>query len=66
MPGAVLVVMVLAVGNVLSIAHCHLLATVPKQEEREVKEGTVTPTYLAVALESLHPNAAMNPAVLLH
>lgn len=31
MPNAILVMMVLAVGDVLGIAHCHLLATVPGQ-----------------------------------
>lgn len=29
MPNAILVVMVLAVGDVLCITHCHLLTTVP-------------------------------------
>lgn len=36
MPNAILVVMVLAVSDVLGIAHCHLLATVPVDEERLV------------------------------
>lgn len=32
MPNAILVVMVLAVGDVLCITHCHLLTTVPGDE----------------------------------
>lgn len=66
MPDAILIVMVLAVGDVLRIALRHLLATVPEQEEREVREGIVTPTYLAAALQSLLPNAAMDLAVIGH
>lgn len=42
MPNAILVVMVLAVGNVLCITHCHLLATVPRNENRHVGEGELT------------------------
>lgn len=34
MPNAILVVMVLAVGDVLCIAHRHLLATVPGDKKR--------------------------------
>ena len=35
---AVLVVMVLAMGDVLSIAHCHLLTPVPGVEDRCVSD----------------------------
>lgn len=42
MPNAILVVMVLAVGDVLCITHCHLLATVPGDETRCVGEGWLT------------------------
>lgn len=34
MPNAILVVMVLAEGDVLCITHCHLLTTVPGDERR--------------------------------
>lgn len=42
MPNAILVVMVLAVGDVLCITHCHLLATVPRNEKRCVGRGSLT------------------------
>lgn len=41
-PNAILVVVMLAVGDVLCITHCHLLATVPRNEKRSIGKGSAT------------------------
>lgn len=54
-PNAILVVMVLAVGDVLCITHCHLLATVPRIEKRSLYKGLLT---LESLQESYDPQCA--------
>ncbi|GAA6079537.1 uncharacterized [Tachysurus ichikawai] len=41
-PDAVLVVVVLAMGDVLCVAHCHLLTTVPEKNKENFKSEEQT------------------------
>lgn len=53
-PDAILVVMMLAVGYVFRIAHCHLLATVPTKGKRRTFKTTSLSDFVLSRYECKH------------